>query len=157
MEFNLSQDYIRKQIRGPFVNMMVISIPTVAFVVGNFVFESVMHGVAGLIVLVVILLILSIEAIKKSKYWKRFGPSISVSVHDDYIIDKGLDGESKIAVQAIDSVQVKMKKGDVRSINLKSVTGMNGELKGYENMKLLSEKISSVVGEDKVSVSRSFF
>jgi hypothetical protein len=121
------------------------------------VFESVMHGVAGLTALVVIFLILSIAAVKKSRYWKRFGPSISVSVHDDYIIDKGLDGENKIAVQAIDSVQVKMKKGDVRSINLKSVTGMNGELKGYENMKLLSEKISSVVGEDKVSVSRSFF
>ncbi|RVU84831.1 hypothetical protein EOL70_11345 [Leucothrix sargassi] len=157
MEFKLSQDYIRKKIRGPFVNLFAMLVLPFAFALGTFVFEGIRHGIVVLIGIGFLFILSSIEAVKKSKLWRRLGSSISVSVEEGYILYKGQDGESKLYVEAIDSVRIKKKKGKVRLIIIKSNTGMKGHCQGFENMELLSEKIVSLVSEDKVRVSRSFF
>ena len=102
----------------------------------------------------VVFLLFSWQAIPSVKYWSKYGPEIYLEVIGNEIIQGNSDQEAKQSLSSLNRMTVQKKGELVKSILLKFESGGFHKLEGFENIAQLAQEIEKTVGGNKVRVSK---
>ena len=149
MRFNVSEKYLRKRRRGPFVSAALI-----ALIGGLFCFASGSSLAAGISIVTLVVVFCSGLNWLGARRLLNSAKDHHLEIIGENLISRGNAYKTEIDLRKVDRLVLNKRRSGVDSIILKGSKLQGTRLEHYENMDYLAELIERVVGPDKVRVHR---
>ncbi len=149
MKFNLSEKYLRKRRRGPFVSAALI-----ALIGGLFCLANGSSLVAGISIVTLVVVFCSGLNWLGARRFLNDAKDHHLEIIGENLVSRGNAYKAEIDLRKVDRLVLNKKRSGVSSIILKGSELQGTRIENYENMDYLAELIERVVGPDKVRVQR---
>ena len=149
MKFNVSEKYLRKRRRGPFVSAALI-----ALIGGLLCFASGASLVAGVSIVALLVVFCSGLNWLGARRFLNNAKDHHLEIIGENLVSRDSAYKTEIDLRKVDKLVLNKRRSRVDSIILKGSELQGTRLEHYENMDFLAELIERVVGQDKVRVQR---